>query len=45
MGHVNAPMILGVLGVAEVALTALNIPHGAGGTDAAIKSLGASVAA
>ena len=45
MGHVNAPMILGVLGVAEVALNALNIPHGAGGTEAAIKSLGASVAA
>jgi len=45
MGHVNAPMVLGVLGVAEVALNALNIPHGAGGTEAAIKSLGASVAA
>ena len=45
MGHVNAPMVLGVLGVAEVALTALNIPHGAGGTEAAIKSLGASVMA
>jgi alanine-glyoxylate transaminase/serine-glyoxylate transaminase/serine-pyruvate transaminase len=45
MGHVNAPMVLGVLGVAEVALNALNIPHGAGGTEAAIKSRGASVAA
>jgi alanine-glyoxylate transaminase/serine-glyoxylate transaminase/serine-pyruvate transaminase len=45
MGHVNAPMILGVLGVAEVALNALSIPHGAGGTEAAIKSLGASVMA
>ena len=45
MGHVNAPMVLGVLGVAEVALNALNIPHGAGGTEAAIKSLGASVMA
>lgn len=45
MGHVNAPMILGTLGVAEVALNALNIPHGAGGTEAAIKSLGANVAA
>jgi alanine-glyoxylate transaminase/serine-glyoxylate transaminase/serine-pyruvate transaminase len=45
MGHVNAPMVLGVLGAAEVALTALNIPHGAGGTEAAIKSLGANVAA
>jgi alanine-glyoxylate transaminase/serine-glyoxylate transaminase/serine-pyruvate transaminase len=45
MGHVNAPMVLGVLGVAEVALQALNIPHGSGGVDAAVKSLGASVAA
>ncbi len=45
MGHVNAPMILGVLGAAEVALQALNIPHGSGGTSAAIKSLGASVMA
>jgi alanine-glyoxylate transaminase/serine-glyoxylate transaminase/serine-pyruvate transaminase len=45
MGHVNAPMVLGVLGVAQVALNALNIPHGAGGTEAAIKSLGASVLA
>ena len=45
MGHVNAPMMLGVLATAEVALNALNIPHGAGGVDAAIKSLGASLAA
>jgi alanine-glyoxylate transaminase/serine-glyoxylate transaminase/serine-pyruvate transaminase len=34
MGHVNAPMILGTLGVIEVGLNALNIPHGKGGTDA-----------
>lgn len=36
MGHVNAPMIFGVLGSVEVALRALHIPHGAGGTQAAI---------
>ena len=45
MGDANAPMILGVLGSAEVALNALKIWHGAGGTEAAIKSLGASVPA
>jgi alanine-glyoxylate transaminase / serine-glyoxylate transaminase / serine-pyruvate transaminase len=43
MGHVNAPMILGTLGVIEVALNALKIPHGKGGTDAAIEWLGESV--
>jgi alanine-glyoxylate transaminase/serine-glyoxylate transaminase/serine-pyruvate transaminase len=36
MGHVNAPMILGTLSVIEVALGALGIPHGKGGTQAAI---------
>ena len=45
MGHVNAPMILGTLGVIEVGLNALQIPHGKGGTTAAIASLGESVAA
>ncbi len=45
MGHVNAPMILGTLGVIEMALTALRIPHGAGGVDAAVKYLGDNVAA
>jgi alanine-glyoxylate transaminase / serine-glyoxylate transaminase / serine-pyruvate transaminase len=45
MGHVNAPMILGTLGVIEVGLTALGIPHGKGGTDAAIKWLGENVTA
>ena len=43
MGHVNAPMILGTLGVIEVALQALDIPHGKGGTEAAIDWLGESV--
>ena len=43
MGHVNAPMILGTLGVIEVGLQALDIPHGKGGTEAAINWLGESV--
>ena len=45
MGHVNAPMILGTLGVVEVGLTALGIPHGKGGTEAAIEYLGENVGA
>jgi alanine-glyoxylate transaminase/serine-glyoxylate transaminase/serine-pyruvate transaminase len=45
MGHVNAPMILGTLGVIEVGLNALQIPHGKGGTAAAIDWLGESVSA
>jgi alanine-glyoxylate transaminase / serine-glyoxylate transaminase / serine-pyruvate transaminase len=45
MGHVNAPMILGTLGVIEVGLNALDIPHGKGGTEAAIEWLGESVSA
>jgi alanine-glyoxylate transaminase/serine-glyoxylate transaminase/serine-pyruvate transaminase len=45
MGHINAPMILGTLGVIEVGLQALNIPHGQGGTEAAISWLGESVSA
>jgi alanine-glyoxylate transaminase / serine-glyoxylate transaminase / serine-pyruvate transaminase len=45
MGHVNAPMVLGTLGVIEVGLNALNIPHGKGGTEAAIEYLGESVGA
>ena len=43
MGHVNAPMLLGTLGVIEIGLNALNIPHGKGGTEAAIEYLGESV--
>lgn len=43
MGHINAPTIFGVLGVVEGGLNALKIPHGAGGTEAAIKYLGRSV--
>src|SRR3954471_11050493 len=45
MGHINAPMVLGTLGVVEVALNALKIPHGKGGTEAAIEYLGESVSA
>jgi alanine-glyoxylate transaminase/serine-glyoxylate transaminase/serine-pyruvate transaminase len=45
MGHVNAPMILGTLGVIEVGLKALDIPRGKGGVEAAIEWLGESVKA
>jgi alanine-glyoxylate transaminase/serine-glyoxylate transaminase/serine-pyruvate transaminase len=45
MGHINAPMILGTLGVIEVGLNALSIPHGKGGTEAAIQYLSESVSA
>lgn len=45
MGHVNAPMILGTLGVIEMGLQALGIPHGRGGAEAAIKWLAESVPA
>jgi alanine-glyoxylate transaminase / serine-glyoxylate transaminase / serine-pyruvate transaminase len=38
-------MILGILGVVEVAVEALGIPHGKGGSQAAIEWLGASVKA
>jgi alanine-glyoxylate transaminase/serine-glyoxylate transaminase/serine-pyruvate transaminase len=39
MGHVNAPMILGTLGVVEMGLAALGIPHGRGGAQAAAEWL------
>jgi len=45
MGHVNAPMILGTLGVIEVGLNALDIPHGKGGLEAAVEWLGETVSA
>lgn len=35
MGHINGQMIMGLLGGIETALTALEIPHGAGALDAA----------
>ena len=37
MGHVNAHMILGLLGVVEAGLAALDIPHRTGGVGAAAK--------
>ena len=37
MGHVNAHMVLGALGSIEAGLTALDIPHGAGGLEAAAR--------
>jgi alanine-glyoxylate transaminase/serine-glyoxylate transaminase/serine-pyruvate transaminase len=43
MGHVNAPMVLGTLGVVECALEALGIPHRKGGVQAAIAWLGREV--
>jgi alanine-glyoxylate transaminase / serine-glyoxylate transaminase / serine-pyruvate transaminase len=43
MGHVNAPMVIGTLGVVEMGLSALNIPHGEGGIAAAIDYLAKAV--
>ena len=43
MGFVNAPMLLGTLGAIEMGLQALEIPHGDGGTDAAIRYLSQNV--
>jgi len=43
MGHVNAPMVLGTLGVVEMGLKALGIPHCSEGVHAAIDWLGRSV--
>ena len=44
MGHTNAPMVLGTLGAVEMGLQALTIPHGSGGTQAAVDYLGREVA-
>jgi alanine-glyoxylate transaminase/serine-glyoxylate transaminase/serine-pyruvate transaminase len=43
MGHVNAPMVIGTLGVVEMGLAALKIPHDKGGTAAAIEYLASAV--
>ncbi|NVK59507.1 MAG: alanine--glyoxylate aminotransferase family protein [Rhodobacteraceae bacterium] len=40
MGHVNAHMILGALGVIEAGLQALGVPHGRGGVAAAAEVIG-----
>ena len=42
MGHVNAHGILGLIGTVETGLTVLDIPHGAGAMDAAVKALTAA---
>jgi len=43
MGHVNAPMVLGTLGVVETGLNALGVAHGQGGVQAAIEWLSDNV--
>jgi len=43
MGHINAPMMLGTLGVMEMALGAMGIPHGSGGVSEASSWLGQQV--
>lgn len=45
MGHTNAPMVLGTLGVTEMGLAATGIPHGRGGVQAAVDFLGEAVTA
>jgi len=42
MGHVNAHMVLGVLGVIEAGLTALAVPHGTGAVEAAARVIAAA---
>ncbi|MEM1361523.1 MAG: aminotransferase class V-fold PLP-dependent enzyme [Pseudomonadota bacterium] len=37
MGHVNAHMVLGLLGTVEAAMQALDVPHGSGALSAAAK--------
>ena len=43
MGHINAPMVLGTLGVIEMGLDALHVPHGKGGVQAAVEWLAENV--
>jgi alanine-glyoxylate transaminase/serine-glyoxylate transaminase/serine-pyruvate transaminase len=45
MGHVNAPMVLGTLSVIEMGLSALDMPHGKGGLQAAVDHLARNVPA
>lgn len=42
MGHVNAHMVMGVLGTMEAGLCALGIPHGSGAIEAAARALSAA---
>lgn len=41
MGHVNAHMVMGVLGTMEAGLCALGIPHGRGAVEAAARAVAA----
>jgi alanine-glyoxylate transaminase / serine-glyoxylate transaminase / serine-pyruvate transaminase len=43
MGHVSAPMAIGVLAAIEMGLVALAIPHGSGGVQAAVDYLAREV--
>lgn len=43
MGHINAHMVLGIIGAMETAFAALDIPHGEGGPVAAAKLLASRV--
>jgi alanine-glyoxylate transaminase/serine-glyoxylate transaminase/serine-pyruvate transaminase len=45
MGHCNAPMLFGTLGAVEMALAALNLPHGRNGLAAAVEYLAKAVPA
>ncbi len=45
MGHVNAPMVLGVLGAVEAALASMGAPTAGSGVAAAAASLGAALSA
>jgi hypothetical protein len=45
MGHVSASMVLGVLGVIEVALAALDVTCGGSGVAAGAAAIGAATAA
>jgi alanine-glyoxylate transaminase/serine-glyoxylate transaminase/serine-pyruvate transaminase len=42
MGHVNAHMMLGVLGTIDAGLKALDIPHGSGAVEAAASVIAAA---
>lgn len=45
MGHVNAHMVLGAIGTIEAGLSALDIPHGRGGVEAAARVIAAAAPA
>ena len=42
MGHVNAQMIMALLGTVEAGLSALSLPHGAGALEAAARVIGSA---